>query len=207
MGVEIFKFGLEEGNPAVVGSANGTLNGEILQTIGHLVKDLKSGESGQSFIDDLESSSFYSLAEQKAVAESFRQLQESPHHLAITFDGASRGHDHWAYLLELGTEPPQQELSRATVFGSMPVGDSAIGSQGIPIRWSTSEQVHQINEFLTQVDLTLIRNSFSGFPKERTFYKRRRDDQLESCILELMELIEFYSLASENQLATITVLD
>lgn len=207
MGVEVFQFGLAEGNPAIVGSANGSLNGEVLQTIGHLIKDLKNGESGQIFIDELESLNGHAYAERKAVADTFRQLQKSPHHLAVVFDGASRGHDHWAFLLELGTEPSQRELAHASVFGSSPVGHSAIGSQGIPIRWSTSKQVHQINEFLEKVDLTLIQNSFSGFPKEQTFYKSRFDDQLESCIQELRELIEFYSLASENQLATITILD
>ena len=204
MGVELFKYALPQDNEALLGCVDGNLNGEILQTIGHLINSVRDGESGQKFIDDLDD--YFTDTEKHAISKTFEQLQFWPRLLEFCFDGASRGHDHWAYLYELATDQ-NQKLARSAVFGTQPVGASAVGSQGIPIRWSNATQVTEINAFLQEVDFEIIRRNFSGFPDCRVFYKRRSNDELEGCLQEMADINEMYSLAANNGLAIVTILD
>ena len=203
MGIEIFQFGLPESSVAIRDCINGKLNGQILQSVGQLIEGICDGEDGGEFIQDLGDP--YSPEEIQAIRESYEIVQQSPHFLAVNFDGASRGHDHWAYLLGLVDDAEEKAVSNSAVFGSQTISEAAIATQGIPIRWSDANQVSLIDNFLRRAEFDDIRENFEDFPTG--LYKRRSSDQLEGCLHEISRLATMFRLAAEAGLAVVTVLD
>jgi len=205
MGVEIFQFGLPAEFPPLARILDGTLNGQIVQSIGQLIQSLRDGESGEEFLADLGPP--YSDEELAAIRCAYESIQRHPHILAACFGDGSRGHDHWAYLLEIACQPPETELAQSAVFGAETVSDSANASQGAPIRWSSSIHVTEIDRFLKRINFDVVRDCFSGFPEKRSFYKRRPDSSLEHCLHEMAGILKMYSIAAEHKLVVFSILD
>lgn len=205
MGVEIFQNVLPEDSAAMQRVLSGEVNGSLLQEVFQLLRYLRQGKPGEEFFDEYES---YGSPAQKFVLEDvFKTIQQHPHLLSICFDGGTRGHDHWEYLLQIGCEPNQYDLCRAAVFGHDIVSESAIASQGIPIRWSSVEQVQEIDQCLKGIDLQHVEQKFNGFPVDKRFYKRRSDNTIKQCLSELRDIKKFYHWAARNNLAAVCILD
>lgn len=205
MGVEITLFALPENSPALQGVIDERLSGDILQTISHLRGHLIDGRPAA---DDFEYWADGSSNEfMDALKSEYGAIQQNPHWLALYFYGGDRGHDHWVYLLELVASDRQRELATTAVFGSQQVNPSSTATQGAPIMWSDPKQVAAISAFLQSVDIELIRSTFTGFPPDRKFYKRKRDDDLGSCLASIREVTKLYRRATRYELSVVSILD
>ena len=208
MGVEIKLFPIPNDWDVMSDAIAGNQPGYLLQHMGFLFSSLLDGESGEEWFEDLtldnEPECYI-----KALHSWFDEIKSKPHLLGMYFDGASRGHDHWAYLLELAADNEREkELAHSAIFGSQAVHASAVASQGIPIRWSTAEQVAQISALISNREHgQKTEERFDGFPDERVFYKRRSDDQFQGCMYELDKIREFYHRASNANFAVASILD
>ena len=203
MGVEIFQYTFPEDAAPLQMILNNKIDGELLNNYAFLINHLQRGKHAKLYLDSLGDS--FSPAELEAIRQTYEIIQNSPHILAICFDEPSRAHDHCAYLLEL-CQPEKKQLPQQAIFGSQQAS-TATGTQGIPIKWSNTQQVIEIDEFLQNVSLDQIRSNFNGFPTDRVFYKRRSDEDFESLLPLLRRLKQFYTRAALNKLAVITILD
>jgi hypothetical protein len=208
MGMEISLFAVPEDWPLLQSILAGKQNGDLIQNAWHLCNDLRDGESGEEWLAEFSAYSSTTEHETAAMRSTFEMIQDKPHLLAVHFYGASRGHDYWAWLLELAADDnAEASLASSAVFGSQKIV-GATATQGVPMMWSSASQVTEIHTFVNAADnRKKIDERFTDFPEGHTFYRNRTKEQLPMLLHELGSIREFYQRASSHGLAAISILD